>query len=212
MKNGFIDKGKFEQLAAQLPPDGFLRMEHLASDTKKGRIGITGLSKPTIWRRIGQGSFPQSVPIGARAVGWRIDEVRQWLDNPAGYRQPATQQAAAVEPASTNQLAPAKLAKGETATPTPPVIPAPTSAQPSHTAATAIPAGKAKEGTVKPGKPAAHKAKTPPPPGTSAKPSQAKRALAKKQAVSPDVANPDKPIRRGKPIHISVLAGYKNQK
>lgn len=209
MQNGFIDKGKFEQLAAQLPPDGFLRLEHLATNKKKGRIGITGLSEPTIWRRSREGTFPEAVQIGARATGWRIAEVRQWLDNPAGYRQPATQQVAAVEPTATDQLAPVKLAKGEAAKST---TSAPTTTQPSRTEATAIPAGEAKKGTIKPGKPAAHKAKTLPPAGTSAKPSQAKRAPAEKQAVSPDVATPDKPIRRGKPIHISVLAGYKNQK
>lgn len=174
MQNGFIDKGKFEQLAAQLPPDGFLRLEHLASNKKKGRIGITGLSEPTIWRRSREGTFPEAVQIGARATGWRIAEVRQWLDNPAGYRQPATQQAAAVEP--TKPLAPVKLAKEESAKP--------------------IPLDK----------PTTHKVETPPPAKTSVEPSQVKRAPAKEQAVTPDVASSDKPNRK---ICVNVLADYR---
>jgi prophage regulatory protein len=38
----------------------------------------TGLSKPTIYRRIGEGTFPRPVPIGGRAVRWRESDVAAW--------------------------------------------------------------------------------------------------------------------------------------
>lgn len=90
MSNNTIDISKFEHLAAQLPPDGYLRIEHLATNKKKGRIGITGLSEPTIWRRSREGTFPEAVQIGARATGWRIADIRQWLNSPADYQQRTT--------------------------------------------------------------------------------------------------------------------------
>lgn len=123
MPNNFMDKSKFEQLAAQLPSDGFLRMEHLATNKKKGRIGITGLSEPTIWRRSREGTFPEAVQIGARATGWRIAEIREWLDNPGSYRPSLPPKKSLAPPA--NPLAPVRLAEGEAPYPLPVVKPPP---------------------------------------------------------------------------------------
>jgi prophage regulatory protein len=39
----------------------------------------TGLSRSTIYLRIGQGTFPKPVSLGGRAVGWLEAEVQQWL-------------------------------------------------------------------------------------------------------------------------------------
>ena len=39
----------------------------------------TGLSRSTLYLRISQGTFPQSVPLGPRAVGWLESEVEAWL-------------------------------------------------------------------------------------------------------------------------------------
>ena len=44
----------------------------------------TGLSKATIWRRIRTGDFPQPVRLGgpqSRAVGWRSEEVEEWVES-----------------------------------------------------------------------------------------------------------------------------------
>ena len=41
---------------------------------------MLGVSKGTIYRWRDEGNFPQSVQLGARAVGWREDDVREWLD------------------------------------------------------------------------------------------------------------------------------------
>jgi prophage regulatory protein len=39
----------------------------------------TGLSRSTIYLRIAQGSFPKSVSLGPRAVGWLEAEIQEWL-------------------------------------------------------------------------------------------------------------------------------------
>ena len=44
---------------------------------------LTGLSRTTIWRRINDGSFPPSIPLGpqgTRARGWRYSDVQAWID------------------------------------------------------------------------------------------------------------------------------------
>ena len=40
----------------------------------------TGLSQTTIWRREREGSFPRRRRLGSNLVGWRSDEVAQWID------------------------------------------------------------------------------------------------------------------------------------
>ena len=39
----------------------------------------TGLSRSTIYRLVRSGTFPQSVALTARTIGWRIDEVEAWI-------------------------------------------------------------------------------------------------------------------------------------
>ncbi len=39
----------------------------------------TGLSRSTIYLRISRGTFPASVSLGGRAVGWIEAEVHAWL-------------------------------------------------------------------------------------------------------------------------------------
>ena len=39
----------------------------------------TGLSRSTIYLRVSQGTFPEPVSLGARAVGWIEAEISEWL-------------------------------------------------------------------------------------------------------------------------------------
>ena len=41
---------------------------------------ITGLSRSTIYLRMSEGSFPEKIRLGSRAVGWLETEVQDWLD------------------------------------------------------------------------------------------------------------------------------------
>lgn len=42
---------------------------------------VTGLSRKSIERRLRAGTFPKPVKLGARAVGFRSDEVEAWIKN-----------------------------------------------------------------------------------------------------------------------------------
>ena len=44
-------------------------------------LKLVGLSKSTIYLRIGEGDFPAPVRIGAKAVAWRRDELEAWLSS-----------------------------------------------------------------------------------------------------------------------------------
>ena len=38
-----------------------------------------GVSKSTLYRMVNSGRFPPPIKLGARAVGWRSDEIEAWL-------------------------------------------------------------------------------------------------------------------------------------
>ena len=40
----------------------------------------TGLSRSSIYLRMSNGKFPQSISLGSRAVGWLESDISEWLD------------------------------------------------------------------------------------------------------------------------------------
>jgi prophage regulatory protein len=46
----------------------------------------TGLTRPTLYRKIADGTFPRQVQISANCVGWRESEVDAWSRSPMSYR------------------------------------------------------------------------------------------------------------------------------
>lgn len=42
---------------------------------------VTLLSTATIYRLMSSGEFPRPIRLGKRAVAWRADDVRHWLDS-----------------------------------------------------------------------------------------------------------------------------------
>ena len=42
---------------------------------------LTGLSRVTIWRMEQKGMFPQIIALSPRRVGWREDEISEWLES-----------------------------------------------------------------------------------------------------------------------------------
>jgi prophage regulatory protein len=41
----------------------------------------TGLSRSTIYLRMTKGTFPQTISLGERAVGWLETDIDHWLDD-----------------------------------------------------------------------------------------------------------------------------------
>ncbi len=40
---------------------------------------LTGLSRATIYKFMAKRQFPQAVQLGARAIGWEMEEVESWI-------------------------------------------------------------------------------------------------------------------------------------
>ena len=55
-------------------PDRILRLPKV--------LDRTGLSRSTLYRKIGEGSFPQQIRIAERCVGWRETHIDEWLRRP----------------------------------------------------------------------------------------------------------------------------------
>lgn len=49
----------------------------------------TGLSRTTIWRRAGKGTFPAAIRIGENAVAWQESDLIEWMANPMGWERAA---------------------------------------------------------------------------------------------------------------------------
>jgi prophage regulatory protein len=49
-------------------------------------LNRTGLSRSTLYRKIGEGTFPKQVKISVHGAGWRESAVNQWIEKPDGYR------------------------------------------------------------------------------------------------------------------------------
>ena len=51
-------------------------------------LRITGLSRPTLYRRIAARRFPPPVHLGGRACGWHSLALQSWISDPEGYCTP----------------------------------------------------------------------------------------------------------------------------
>ena len=40
---------------------------------------MIGMSKPSVYAMIKQGKFPRQIKIGAKASGWVLSEIEQWI-------------------------------------------------------------------------------------------------------------------------------------
>ena len=43
---------------------------------------LTGLRRSTIYQKVKERSFPAPIRLGARAVGWRLKDIDDWLQDP----------------------------------------------------------------------------------------------------------------------------------
>ncbi len=47
----------------------------------KDVIEMTGLGRSTLYNMVRNGTFPASVALGERAVGWVSKEVEEWIED-----------------------------------------------------------------------------------------------------------------------------------
>ncbi|UXC89900.1 AlpA family phage regulatory protein [Sphingobium sp. RSMS] len=59
-------------------PDRIIRLKTV--------LARTGLSRTTLYRKMGEGTFPRQVKISIHGAGWRESAVNRWVADPVGYR------------------------------------------------------------------------------------------------------------------------------
>ena len=50
---------------------------------RKDVESMVGLSRSTIYKLMNQGLFPKPIRLGPRAVGWRISDIENWINQQA---------------------------------------------------------------------------------------------------------------------------------
>lgn len=68
---------KYIRDIVNLPPEAILRLPEV--------IAMVGLSRASIYSRAAQRNFPSPIKLTAHASGWRLGDVRDWLDDPTGW-------------------------------------------------------------------------------------------------------------------------------
>jgi prophage regulatory protein len=63
-------------------PDRIIRLKTV--------LARTGLSRTTLYRKMGEGTFPRQVKISIHGAGWHESAVNRWVADPVGYRDDQT--------------------------------------------------------------------------------------------------------------------------
>lgn len=63
----------------KLPETGYVRQSQLIPY-------VLPISSATLWRKVKAGTFPAPVKLSTRVTAWRVEAVREYLADPAGYR------------------------------------------------------------------------------------------------------------------------------
>ena len=46
----------------------------------------SGLSRSTVYRKMGEGTFPPQIKLGINGTGWKESELNRWIADPPRYR------------------------------------------------------------------------------------------------------------------------------
>ncbi len=63
------------QAPANLPATGYVRIKQL--------LRVIPFSRTTIWRKTKAGAFPRPVKLSQQVTGWRVEDVRAWMERMA---------------------------------------------------------------------------------------------------------------------------------
>lgn len=63
----------------QIPENGFLRLSQILGNPKKGVPAIIPIRRTAWYEGIKAGRYPKGVKIGARAMGWRVEDIRKLI-------------------------------------------------------------------------------------------------------------------------------------
>jgi predicted DNA-binding transcriptional regulator AlpA len=69
---GATTQHKTNPVIPQNEPERIIRAKEVQS--------MAGLSRTTLWRLENKGEFPRRVSLGGNSVGWKLSEVKCWID------------------------------------------------------------------------------------------------------------------------------------
>jgi len=64
--------------------DAFIRLKQLID------LHVIPFSASTYWRKVKQGDFPPPVKISEQITATRVKDIREWANDPGGYRAPTS--------------------------------------------------------------------------------------------------------------------------
>jgi len=67
----------------QLPQEGYVRLVQFLGN-KKATPPIPALipiAKSTWWKGVKEGRFPKPIKLGPRTTAWRVEDIRQLIEN-----------------------------------------------------------------------------------------------------------------------------------
>jgi prophage regulatory protein len=69
-----------------LPDGAYLRQSQLVRSADHPDSPLP-FSAPTLWRKVGAGTFPKPVKLSERVTAWRAGDIRAWLIQCGGATQ-----------------------------------------------------------------------------------------------------------------------------
>lgn len=59
-----------------LPETGFVRLNQIVGDSRKGIPAIIPISKSSWWAGVKSGRYPKAVKLSERTTAWKIEDIR----------------------------------------------------------------------------------------------------------------------------------------
>lgn len=85
-----FDAGAFDPVPGSVTSHRVWKCKPMSSVERiirlKTVLARTGLSRTTLYRKIGEGTFPRQVRISVHGAGWHESAVNRWITDPMGYR------------------------------------------------------------------------------------------------------------------------------
>lgn len=63
----------------QLPDTGFLRINQIIGDAKRGIPALIPVSRSAFWAGVSSGRYPAPVKLGPKTTVWRIECIRKFI-------------------------------------------------------------------------------------------------------------------------------------
>jgi prophage regulatory protein len=64
-----------------IPETGFIRLEHIIGNRKKNIPSIIPVGRTTWLNGVKSGDYPQPIKLSPRTVAWRVEDIRQLIED-----------------------------------------------------------------------------------------------------------------------------------